>query len=134
MTTQVNYPNFIERTSGDKQPTVTNNLGRDTEHLEYVSLGGYHGEVKEVTGIANGASGKINIDADRTIETDQIETSDTFVVGDDLWFIPGGSSDRGLLRDADSGGGVKVGIVTDFGGSAGAHTWVQFRPFVQRTS
>ncbi|PKL40756.1 MAG: hypothetical protein CVV44_03880 [Spirochaetae bacterium HGW-Spirochaetae-1] len=129
--TTYDFPGLVEKTLSDKQVTVANNLGRAVENLELVHLDGYFGEVKEYDGIADGASGKINIDHERTIETDQIAAADTFVVGQIVFFAPGGSSAAGAIRAANAAGRIPVGICTEFGGSAGAHTFVVFRPFAQ---
>ena len=130
----VNAFDFSEISSNDKQPLITNNLGRAVTIAELVYLGGYFGDVAEQDGIANGADGRINIDSNRTIRTEQIEVTDTFVVGNTLWFVSGGAGAAGTLEDADPGSGIRyaAGIITGFGGSAGAHTYVEFRPFAQR--
>lgn len=130
----VNDYNFSEITLNDTQPLVTNNLGRDVTEKELVYLGGYFGEVCEAGGIANGATGRINIDGNRIIRTAQIEETDTFTVGNALWFVSGGAGAAGKLVDADPGSGtrLKVGIITGEGGTGGAQTYVEFRPFLQR--
>ena len=126
--------NFSERTSSDKQVLVTNNLGRTAEFAELVYLDGYFGEVRETGGIANGATGYINIRDDRLIRTQQVEATDTFTKGNVLYFVSGGSGAAGKLVDADPGSGTvyACGIITDEEGTGGAQTAVEFRPFVQR--
>lgn len=130
----VNDYNFSEVTESDKQVLVTNNLGRTAKYGELVYLDGYFGEVREYGGIANGATGRININADRIIRTQQVEATDTFTKGSTLWFVSGGSSAAGTLEDADPGTGTRYacGIITDEEGTGGAQTAVSFRPFVQR--
>lgn len=134
MTTQVPFPGFAEISSNDKQPLVANNLGRKALQLELVYLGGYFGEVKGYGGIADSADGRVNIDNERIIRTEQIEVTDTFRIGNPLWFVSGGAGAAGKLEDADPGSGIrlKVGIITGEGGSGGAQTYVEFRPFAQR--
>lgn len=129
----VNAYDFSQPTINDKQPLITNNLGRTALLAELVYLGGYFGEVTEQDGIANSATGRINIDSDRTIRTEQIEVTDTFTVGNELWFVSGGAGAAGKLVDADPGSGtrVAVGIITEEEGSGGAQTSVTFRPYVQ---
>jgi hypothetical protein len=129
-----NTNNFSEIKSNDTQPLVTNNLGRTVEQYELVYLDGYFGEVLEYGGIADGATGRINIDGNREIRTEQVEETDTFTIGNTLWFASGGSGAAGKLEDADPGIGTRVacGIITGEEGSAGAQTAVQFRPFLQR--
>ena len=128
----VNLFDFSQVTENDKQPVITNNLGRDTTIAELVYLGGYFGDVIEQDGIANAATGRINIDSDRIIRTEQMEATDTFVVGNTIWFVAGGSGAAGTLEDANTGTDYAAGIITGFGGTAGAHTYVEFRPFAQR--
>lgn len=128
----VNSQNFSEVTENDKQVTVTNNLGRTALFQELVYLDGYFGEVKEVGGIANGATGKININAERKIKTQQVEATDTFTAGNTLWFAGGGAGAAGTLEDANGGSDLAVGIITGEEGTGGAQTAVEFRPFVQR--
>ena len=135
MTTTVVKPNennFSEVTLNDKQPLVTNNLGRAAVHMELVYLGGYFGEVKEYGGIANAATGRINIDSNRTIRTEQVEATDTFTAGNVIWFKSGGAGAAGTLVDANSGTDYAAGIITEEEGAGGAQTSVTFRPFAQR--
>ncbi len=124
---KVNF-NFTETKVGAKQVLVTNDLSRTVDHLELVLLDAYFGEVREFEGIADSASGYINIDADREIATTQINTGDTFVVGNVIYFEPGGSSAAGELRAASGSGRAAVGIVTAINNGVS----VTFRPFVQR--
>ncbi len=129
----VNDFDFSQLTINDTQPVVANALGRTITIAELVYLSGYFGDVVEDDGIATATSGRINIDHNREIRTEQILVTETFVVGNTLWFVAGGSSAAGTLQDSDPGSGTRVacGIITGFGGTAGAHTYVEFRPFVQ---
>ncbi|KKM89804.1 hypothetical protein LCGC14_1244950 [marine sediment metagenome] len=128
----VNDFDFSEVTINDKQPVITNNLGRDTTIAELVFLSGYFGDVVEQDGIANAATGRINIDSDRIIRTEQIEATDTFTVGNTIWFVAGGAGAAGTLEDANTGTDYAAGIITAEGGTGGAQTFVEFRPFAQR--
>ena len=128
----VNLFNFSMPKENDKHPLITNNLGRDTTIAELVYLGGYFGDVVEQDGIANTETGRINIDSNRIIRTEQMLATETFVVGATLWFVAGGSGAAGDLQDSNTGTDYAAGIITGFGGSAGAHTYVEFRPFAQR--
>ena len=130
----VNAYDFSELTLNDKQPLVSNGLGRAVLLAELVYLDGYFGDVTDQDGIADSADGRINIDSDRTIRTEQIEATDTFTIGSVLWFVSGGAGAAGTLEDADPGTGtrVAVGIITGEEGSGGAQTAVSFRPFAQR--
>lgn len=131
--TPANDFDFSQLTINDKQPLITNNLGRAVTIAELVYLGGYFGDVTDQDGIANAATGRINIDSDREIRTEQIEVTDTFTVGNELWFVSGGAGAAGKLEDADPGSGtrVAVGIITEEEGTGGAQTSVTFRPYVQ---
>ena len=129
----VNVYDFSQPTINDKQPLVANAEGRTVLFAELVYLGGYFGDVADQDGIANSASGRINIDSDRTIRTKQIKAADTFTVGNELWFVSGGAGAAGTLEDSDPGSGtrVAVGVITEEEGSGGAQTSVTFRPYVQ---
>lgn len=128
----VNLFDFSQVTLDDKQPLITNNLGRDVTIAELVYLGGYFGDVVEQDGIADAATGRINIDSNRTIRTEQIEVTDTFTVGGTVWFKSGGAGAAGTLVDANSGTDYAAGIITEEEGTGGAQTSVTFRPFAQR--
>jgi len=127
----VNSYDFSEVTESDVQVQVTNNLGRTALDREIVNLDGYVGEVVEYGGIANAASGRININHERTIRTAQIQTTDTFVVGQPVYFLSGGSAAAGKLRATNESGSVVYGKCIGFGGTGGAHTYVEVRPFSQ---
>jgi len=129
-----NLYSFTNKKLSDNTPVVTNNLGRAVVKGEIVYLGGFFGEVIEQDGIANAATGKINIDFQRIISSKQIEVTDTFTAGNELWFVSGGSGAAGKLVDADPGTGtrVAVGIITGEQGTGGAQTAVEFRPYVQK--
>ncbi len=128
----VNLFDFSVISENDKQPLITNNLGRDVTIAELVYLSGYFGDVVEQDGIANAADGRINIDSDRIIRTEQMEATDTFTVGNTLWFVAGGAGAAGVLEDANTGTDYAAGIITGSGGTGGAQTFVEFRPFAQR--
>jgi len=127
----VNDYNFSEVTESDKQITVTNSLGRTAKYAELVNLGGYFGEVREFAGIANGATGRINVNSERTIRTQQVEATTTFTVGSKVYFLSGGSSAAGKLYGVETLNAVPVGVCTAEGGSGGAQTYVEFRPYAQ---
>jgi len=124
---KVNF-NFEESYISDKQVKVTNNLGRTAEHLEFVWLDGYFGEVREFDDIANAASGVININNFRRVWTTQIETTDTFTVNGIVYFVPGGAAAAGKLRAGYQADGIPVGICTEIN----AGVAIEFRPFPQK--
>ena len=122
-----NY-NLAFREIGE-QVKVTNTLGRTALYGEIVYLGGFLGIVMEFAGIANSAAGRIAIlDANQKITTSQILTTDTFAVGNKLYFTPGGSSAAGKLVSAPAANSVLVGTITAEEGTGGAQTSVEFRP------
>lgn len=127
----VNAYGFEEKYLGVKTVKVTNNLGRTALLDEIVYLDGWLGEVLETAGIANGAEGQINIDFQREVKTAQINAAATFVVGNTVYFKPGSSSVAGTL-ESSSTLAYAIGKITAFGGSAGAHTWVQYKPYLQK--
>ena len=114
-----------------KQAVVLNNLGRTALYGEFVYLGGYFGFVSDFVGIANGVSGNIQlVDDSMDIVTDQIEVTNTLVVGNDIYFVSGGSSAAGKLTNVNAVGAVYVGKVTAEQGAGGAQTHIQFRPCI----
>lgn len=122
-----NY-NLAFREIGD-QVKVTNSLGRTALYGEMVYLSGFLGLVMEPSGIANGATGLIaTLDSNMKITTSQILTTDTFTVGNKLYFTPGGSSAAGKLVSAPAANSVLVGTITAEEGTGGAQTSVEFRP------
>ncbi len=129
----VNVYDFSEHTLGDKQILAPNAEGRTVLFAELVYLNGYFGDVTDQAGIVTANSGYININSERIIRTEQITVTETFVVDATLWFKSGGAGAAGVLLDADPGSGtrVAVGVITGFGGSTGAHTYVEFRPYIQ---
>jgi len=129
----VNSQNFTEMTLSDKQILVPNAQGRTVLLGELVYLNGYFGNVTDQDGIVTAESGNIDINSERKIRTEQMLLTETFVVDATIWFKTGGAGAAGQLLDADPGSGtrVAVGTITAFGGTAGAHTWVEFRPYIQ---
>lgn len=114
------------------QHVVTNNLGRTALFGELVYLGGYFGQVAEFGGIANAATGRIQLlDPSVEVSTAQVEATDTFTVGNDLFFLPGGSGAAGTLVDTAVATAVKIGKITAEFGTGGAQTAVKFRPLNQ---
>ena len=111
------------------QVTVTNNLGRAALFGEFVNLGGFFGYVADFAGIANAAAGRIAlIDENVSVSTAQIEVTNTLAVGDDLFFVGGGSSAAGKFTNVNAAGAIYVGKVVAEQGAGGAQTAVQFRP------
>jgi len=123
--------NFAEREKGSSFRLVTNNLGRTVAYKELVYLGGFFGSVEELNGIANGASGYIDIAADREISTNQVATGATFTAGNTLLFESGGSSAEGTLTSIASATAIPVGKITGEFGTGAAQTGVKFIPFAQ---
>ena len=123
---QRNYQ-FEESYAHVKQVKVTNNLGRTALHLELVHLDGYFGEVREFDDIASAATGYICLDSEREIRTTQIETTDTFVVGQDVHFVSGAAAAAGKLRSVPAATSYAVGKCTYV--SAGVA--IGFKPFPQ---
>jgi hypothetical protein len=115
-----------------KQAEVTNNLGRTALYGEIVHLNGIYGIVMDHDGIAHGATGRIAmLDSDFIVSTAQINAADTFVIGQPIYFLAGGSSAAGTLEDSADGGAVAIGTITGEQGTGGAQTAVSFRPYSQ---
>lgn len=131
---EYNFSELTEGGGGDVQPEITNGEGRALLPFEIVMNAAapyYVGEVREADGIAIAGSGRVCIDDRRVIRTEQIEATDTFVVGATVYFHPGGSSEAGTIIDAASvaSGDMAYGICEGFGGEAAAHTYIDVRPF-----
>lgn len=137
---KVNAYDFSEVTDGiglgDAQPAITNNEGRTVLPYEIALQHGagepfYCGEVREADGIADAAVGRINIEHRRVIRTSQIEVTDTFAVDAEVFFHPGGAGAAGAIVDTASkaAGDIAYGRVTAIGGTGGAHTYLEIRPY-----
>lgn len=125
---KVNY-NFEESSVDINQVKVTNNLGRVAQHLELVILDGYFGEVREMDGIADGATGYININPNRKIGTTQVNITDTFVLGGVVYLVSHTTVATSVLRAAYVADAIPVGICTKVNNGVS----VEFMPFVQRS-
>jgi len=133
-----NAYDFSEATDGtglgDMQVLATNTQGRDAlpfEILMQSTAPFYCGEIREADGIANSASGRVNIEHRRVIRTAQILTTATFADKVEVYFQPGGAGAAGQIVPLanKAAGSIKFGRVVAFGGSAGAHTWLEIRPY-----
>ena len=65
--TPVNDFDFSQLTINDTQPLITNGLGRAVTVAELIYQDGYFGDVAEQDGIADSATGRINIDSNRGV-------------------------------------------------------------------
>ena len=122
---KVNY-NFHESAVDVDQVLITNSSGAAYVHLELVLEDKLFGEVIEFDGIADSATGMININSKRKISTSQIDTGDTFVVGAPVYFHPGNK----VLEVTSASGNVAVGTCTAINNGVS----VEFRPYVQNMS
>ena len=71
---------FHENKVNQKQPVITNSSGVAYVQGELVYEQGFFGNVVNPEGIAAGETGTIDTDVDREIESDQINTAQTFAV------------------------------------------------------
>ena len=122
---KVNY-NFYESEVNVKQVKVVNDLGFDLIHLELALINGYFGNVTDFDGIADTESGTLNIDDDRLIETNQIDTGDTFVLDAPVYFHIANKK----LEVTSATGNVFVGMCTKINNGVS----VEFKPVRQRLS
>jgi hypothetical protein len=131
---KINAYGYQEEIEGAKLAPVkvTNNLGRAVLLNELVYLGGFLGNVVESAGIANGATGHIDITNNRRIRTEQMEATDTFTVDATVHFLPGGAGAAGKIVDTPESGTIPAGKCTAEEGSGGAQTAISIRPFVQQ--
>ena len=115
-----------------KQVVVTNILGRTAIYGEIVNLGGMYGIVMEHDGIANGATGRIQIlDSDTVISTAQINKTATFVVGQPIYFLAGSLAAPGTLEDNPAGSAVAIGTIVEAIDPRSLRAAVAFRPYSQ---
>lgn len=119
------------REVGD-QVTVTNNLGRTAVYGEIVNLDGMYGIVMEHDGIADNATGRMYVLQPNTlVSTSQVNATDTFVVGQPIYFLSGGAVAAGTLEADDGDGAVAIGTIREEFGAGGAQTGVAFIPYSQ---
>jgi len=131
MTTYDYNFNLAIREVGE-QVTVTNNLGRTAVYGEIVNLDGMYGIVMEHDGIANGATGRMYVlQPDTLISTAQINKTDTFVVGQPIYFLAGGSTAAGTLEADAEGSAVAIGTIVEAIDPVSLHAAVAFRPYSQ---
>ena len=126
--------NFHEDRLSAGQVVITNTSGVAYEQGQLVLEQGFFGNVTEPDGIAAAATGKIDISTDRIIQTDQINTGDTFAVSAssveaDVWLC----TSTGNLADAVGNGGALVGQLVN-GGAKDAWDNIQFKPYSEPIS
>lgn len=90
---------------------------------------GVFGNVLEHKGIAEGASGLININNDRTIKTEQLANGAVFEVGGTVYAVAGTDTDPVGLTNTQSTN-TPVGRVVEID-PADTQRYVVFRPFIQ---
>ena len=126
-----NAYDFSEKTDGgspgDTQPLITNGQGRAFLPFEIVLNSAapfYCGEVREAGGIADTATGRININHNRVIRTNQF--SGTIAAGVEVYFQPGGAGAAGAIVPiaGKSAGSIKFGRCEGVGTG-----WVEIRPY-----
>jgi len=121
---------FHEQTLSDRTFLVKNETGRTVLQHELVIINGVFGNVLEHKGIANGASGLVNINNDRTIKTAQLHAGTAnFTVGGTVYAIAGDTTNPVMLTHS-SAGNTAVGRVIEID-PASTQAYVVFRPFVQ---
>lgn len=120
---------FHEQTLSDRTLLVKNTTTRTLVQNEIVVVGGVFGNVLEHKGIAEGASGLININNDRTIKTEQLANGAAFEVGGTVYAVAGTDTDPVGLTNTQ-GTNTPVGRVVEIDPAA-TQRYVVFRPFVQ---
>lgn len=114
-----------------EQVIIKNTSGAAYEQGDLVYEQGFFGDVVDEAGIANNAEGVINIAADREIQTDQINSADTFAVSTNkapaiVYFDHGNN----VLRDNKGSDCVAVGALVK-GGNKDANDVIVFKTFEQ---
>lgn len=120
---------FLEQTLSDRTMVVTNATTRKMLQNELVLVDGIFGNVLEHNGIAGSASGKISINADRTIKTNQLATGAAFTVGATVYAVDG-TNDVPVKLTHASAGNTPVGVCVEID-PATTQLYVVFRPFIQ---
>ena len=120
---------FLEQTLSDRTMVVTNATTRKMLQNEFVLVSGIFGNVLEHNGIAGLASGKVNINADRTIKTAQLATGAVFTVGATVYAVAG-TNDVPVKLTHASVGNTPVGICVEIDPAA-TQLYVVLRPFIQ---
>ena len=120
---------FLEQTLNDRTMVVTNATTRTMLQNELVSVGGVFGNVLEHDGIAAGASGLVNINAERTIKTAQLALGADFAVGDTVYAVAATNDAPARLTHV-SAGNTPVGVCVEID-PATTQLYVVFRPFIQ---
>ena len=120
---------FLEQTLSDRTMVVTNATTRKMLQNEFVLVSGIFGNVLEHNGIAGDASGKISINADRTIKTNQLATGAVFTVGATVYAVDG-TNDAPVGLTNTAGTNTPVGVCVEID-PATTQLYVVFRPFIQ---
>jgi hypothetical protein len=120
---------FLEQTLSDRTMVITNATTRKMLQNELVLVDGIFGNVLEHNGIAGRASGKISINADRTIKTNQLASGAAFTVGATVYAVAG-TNDAPVGLTHVSVGNTPVGVCVEID-PATTQLYVVFRPFIQ---
>lgn len=119
-------PTMHETELSVKQVKVTNGHGVDVAYGEIVFADGYLGTVADYDGIADAADGYININPDRLIQTDQVDTADLPAVGDIVYFH---NADQ-VVQATGGVGTVFAGRCTGVSAVSGSE-YIEFKPGYQ---
>lgn len=108
-----NAYNFTEKKfPGGGSPVdvlITNGTTRTMKLGETVFVSGWVGNVMEQDGIAAGATGRIDVNPNRHVSMNQVDTADTFAAGKNpIFFLPQTNSAVGQWKDTDATGLVSV--------------------------
>jgi hypothetical protein len=122
---------FYEKKLAVTQVKITNTSGSDYDQGDFVLEQGYFGNVVNQDGIANAATGIIDINSMRIVETDQTKAGDTFAESTDetpsvVYF----DRTNAYLTDTNAAGLEPVGTITS-GGAADANDVIRFKPYEQ---
>lgn len=127
----VNAYNFTEKKIWGNPVAVkiTNGTTRTLLFGETVYVSGWIGNVMDQDGIAAGASGYIDVNPNRHISMNQVDTADTFAAGKNpIYFLPQTNSDPGEWKDTDTTG--LVAMKGEVIGSAPGATpaYIEYKP------
>lgn len=122
---------FHEQTLHDRTMAITNTTTRTLINNELAIFGGIFGNVLHIDGIVAGAVGLLDIEAERTIKTNQLAAGAAFSLGSTVYIVAGTNDAPAGLTNS-SVGNTAVGIVTEID-PATTQLYVVFRPYVQFT-
>ena len=123
--------NFTEKTVFGEVAavTLTNATTRTLKFGETVFIDGWIGNVLEQDGIAAAASGRIDVNPNRTISTKQVDVGDTFAAQKNpIFFVPQTNSAVGRFVDTAANGNVELKAEVIGAAPAATPPYIEYKP------